>query len=67
MQQTFFDDAAQPLVATITGNTLSLFVPRHPHVERLKVPPAMKTKLGHAMKRPDDFHAFARVVDDIEG
>lgn len=62
---TFQDDAGKKFVATVNGNTLTMYVPRGPSVT-MKIPPKHKSKLGHAIKRTD-FHAFAKVVDMVEG
>ena len=62
--QTYTDDAGLSFTATVTGHTLTIYVPRQAHIERIKIPPQKKGKIGHALKRKD-FHAFAAAVDDL--
>lgn len=64
MQQTYTDDAGKRFTATVTGNILTMFVPRQPEIVRKRIPPAAKSRLGHAMRRRD-FHTFTAAVDQI--
>ena len=65
MQNTYQTPNGKTLVATITGNTLSLYIPREPDIVSLKIQPKYRRELGFTMKR-DSFDAFAAVVDKID-
>lgn len=66
MQNQYTAPNGKSLVASVNGNMLTMYVPGEPHMEKMKITPAHKSKLGHAIKRPC-FDAFAAVVDEMEG
>ena len=65
MQQHYTTPDNQVLVATVSGATLTLYIPRQPDIVMMKIPPRLKCALGYAIKRPC-FASFAAVVDDVE-
>ena len=65
MQQHYTTPDNQTLVATVSGATLTLYIPRKPDIVMMKIPPRLKCALGYAIKRPC-FESFATVVDDVE-
>ena len=66
MQQTFTDTAGKQFIATVAGNTLTLFVPRAPEVVQMKIPPALRSSVRKAFRKPD-FRQFADLCDAVEG
>lgn len=66
MKQTYNTPSGKSFVAQINGNILTMYVPRQDGIVKMKIPPAHRSKLGHAIKRPC-FYSFAAVVDEIEG
>lgn len=64
MKQTYTDDAGKRFIATLAGNTLTMFVPRQPDVVKLKIPPGARGDLTRAMRRTD-FHRFTAAVDKV--
>ena len=65
MQLHYTTPNGKNLVATVSGSTLTMYVPRHPTIVMLKIPQRLKSALGYAIKRPC-FTDFAAVVDEIE-
>lgn len=66
MQQTYTDDGGKRFTATISGNILTMFVPRQPEIVRIKIPARHKSRLAYAIKRTN-FHAFTAAVDEVAG
>ena len=65
MQQHYTTPDNQTLVATVSGATLTLYIPRQPDIVMMKIPPRLKCALGYAIKR-HCFKSFGEVVDEIE-
>lgn len=65
MQQHYTTPDNKTLVATVSGSTLTMYVPRQPDLVMMRVPPRLKCRLGYAIKRPC-FKSFAAVVDEVE-
>jgi len=65
MQTQFTDTAGKQFTATVSGNTLTMYVARQADMVMMKVPAKHRSMLTCAMRR-SDFHAFGAVVDEIE-